>query len=255
MSYISNPNSIILAVTPANQDFATSEPLKMARQVDPEGTVIKKYRITGISRCMCMHVRFPFRMPHSGRVDKIGPDGSRDGRDGRADWSRGSREIGDHRSGEPISGGHQYKQGKAEIGHHSVHGLLRGLQKIDDALKDEQAFMQRKYPTLASRNGTPYLSKTLNRVSLIADIPCGSSGGGDDVIVDLQLLMHHIRECLPQLKMRVSVLTAQCQAMLSSYGEPVLDKNQTLLQMITRFASAYCDTIDGTSRNIETSEL
>jgi dynamin 1-like protein len=36
-SYITNPNSLILAVTPANQDFATSEPLKLARQVDKEG--------------------------------------------------------------------------------------------------------------------------------------------------------------------------------------------------------------------------
>ncbi|TMS38015.1 hypothetical protein L596_004831 [Steinernema carpocapsae] len=37
MQYIDNPNSIILAVTPANQDFATSEPLKIAREVDPDG--------------------------------------------------------------------------------------------------------------------------------------------------------------------------------------------------------------------------
>ncbi|PIO53051.1 hypothetical protein TELCIR_25632, partial [Teladorsagia circumcincta] len=37
VTYISNPSSIILAVTPANQDFATSEPIKMAREVDPEG--------------------------------------------------------------------------------------------------------------------------------------------------------------------------------------------------------------------------
>ncbi|CAJ0924711.1 unnamed protein product, partial [Mesorhabditis belari] len=37
MHYINNPNSIILAVTPANQDFATSEPMKMAKEVDPEG--------------------------------------------------------------------------------------------------------------------------------------------------------------------------------------------------------------------------
>lgn len=36
-SYISNPNSLILAVTPATQDFATSEPLKLARDVDHEG--------------------------------------------------------------------------------------------------------------------------------------------------------------------------------------------------------------------------
>lgn len=37
---------------------------------------------------------------------------------------------------------------------------------IAEALKDEAAFMQRKYPSLGSRNGTPYLAKTLNRVKL-----------------------------------------------------------------------------------------
>uniref|UniRef100_A0A183BJN7 Dynamin GTPase n=1 Tax=Globodera pallida TaxID=36090 RepID=A0A183BJN7_GLOPA len=37
LSYIANPNSVILAVTPANQDFATSEPLKLAREVDRDG--------------------------------------------------------------------------------------------------------------------------------------------------------------------------------------------------------------------------
>ncbi|KAI9245681.1 dynamin-A [Phascolomyces articulosus] len=37
MDYISNPNSIILAVSPANMDVANSDSLKLARQVDPEG--------------------------------------------------------------------------------------------------------------------------------------------------------------------------------------------------------------------------
>lgn len=37
VKYIANPNSIILAVTPANTDFATSEALKLARDVDPDG--------------------------------------------------------------------------------------------------------------------------------------------------------------------------------------------------------------------------
>lgn len=35
--FISNPNSIILAVTAANTDMATSEALKVAREVDPDG--------------------------------------------------------------------------------------------------------------------------------------------------------------------------------------------------------------------------
>ena len=35
--YISNPNSIILAITAANTDMATSEAIKLARDVDPDG--------------------------------------------------------------------------------------------------------------------------------------------------------------------------------------------------------------------------
>jgi Dynamin central region len=60
-----------------------------------------------------------------------------------------------------------------------AHRLSRieNFQSVEDALKDEATFLQRKYPTLANRNGTPYLAKTLNR-----------------------LLMHHIRDCLPDLK-------------------------------------------------------
>jgi dynamin 1-like protein len=67
--------------------------------------------------------------------------------------------------------------------------------------------------------------------------------------------MHHIRDCLPELKTRVNVMASQFQSLLNSYGEDVTDKSQTLLQIITKFASAYCSTIEGTSRNIETTEL
>ena len=34
-------------------------------------------------------------------------------------------------------------------------------------MKDEASFLQKKYPSIASRNGTPYLAKTLNRVSKV----------------------------------------------------------------------------------------
>lgn len=65
---------------------------------------------------------------------------------------------------------------------------------ITDSIKDEAAYLQRKYPTLATRNGTPYLAKTLNR-----------------------LLMHHIRDCLPDLKVgyRKSNIQVQCTHTLS----------------------------------------
>ncbi|CAG9839139.1 unnamed protein product [Diabrotica balteata] len=105
-------------------------------------------------------------------------------------------------------------------------------KSIKDSLKDEATYLQSKYPTLAGRNGTPYLAKTLNR-----------------------LLMHHIRDCLPDLKTRVNLMMSQYQSLLSSYGEDISDKSKTLLQIITKFASAYCSTIEGTARNIETTEL
>lgn len=37
LRYISNPNSIVLAVTAANTDLATSEALKLAKEVDQDG--------------------------------------------------------------------------------------------------------------------------------------------------------------------------------------------------------------------------
>ena len=37
LNYITNPNSIILAVSAANADIATSESIKIAKEVDPDG--------------------------------------------------------------------------------------------------------------------------------------------------------------------------------------------------------------------------
>lgn len=36
-SYVAKPNCIILAISPANQDIATSDAIKLAREVDPSG--------------------------------------------------------------------------------------------------------------------------------------------------------------------------------------------------------------------------
>ncbi|XP_039745832.1 dynamin-1-like protein isoform X4 [Pararge aegeria] len=190
IKYIANPNSIILAVTAANTDMATSEAIKMAKEVDPDGrrtlAVVTKLDLmdagTDAIDILCGRV-IPVKLGIIGVVN------------------RSQQDIIDRKT-------------------------------ITDALKDEATYLQRKYPTIASRNGTPYLAKTLNR-----------------------LLMHHIRDCLPELKVRVNVMISQFQSLLNSYGEDVSDKSQTLLQIITKFASAYCSTIEGTARNIETTEL
>uniref|UniRef100_A0A8C8CXG4 Dynamin-1-like protein n=1 Tax=Oncorhynchus tshawytscha TaxID=74940 RepID=A0A8C8CXG4_ONCTS len=109
---------------------------------------------------------------------------------------------------------------------------INNKKSESDAIRDEHAFLQKKYPSLANRNGTKYLARTLNR-----------------------LLMHHIRDCLPELKTHINVLAAQYQSLLSSYGQPVEDQHATLLQLITKFAAEYCHTIEGTAKFIETAEL
>ncbi|XP_059916420.1 dynamin-1-like protein isoform X1 [Gadus macrocephalus] len=190
LKYISNPNSIILAVTAANTDMATSEALKVARDVDPEGrrtlAVVTKLDLMDAgtdAMDVLMGRVIPVRLGLIGVVNRSQLD-------------------------------------------------INNKKLVADAIRDEYAFLQKKYPSLANRNGTKYLAKTLNR-----------------------LLMHHIRDCLPELKTRINVLAAQYQSMLSGYGEPVDDKSSTLLQLITKFAAEYCHTIEGTAKYIETTEL
>ncbi|KAM6895423.1 dynamin-1-like protein isoform 1-T1 [Xenentodon cancila] len=190
VKHISNPNSIILAVTAANTDMATSEALKVAREVDPDG----RRTLAVVTKLDLMDAGTDAMDVLMGRVIpvKLGIIGV---------VNRSQLDINNKKS-------------------------------VADAIRDEHAFLQKKYPSLANRNGTKYLARTLNR-----------------------LLMHHIRDCLPELKTRINVLAAQYQSLLSSYGEPVEDQSATLLQLITKFATEYCNTIEGTAKYIETAEL
>lgn len=105
-------------------------------------------------------------------------------------------------------------------------------KSIDDAITDEALFLQRKYPALASKNGTAFLRKTLNK-----------------------LLIRHITDCLPHLKKRINRMMSHYQSLVHSFGDIITDQSQTLLQFITKFTSLYCCTIEGTARDIETTEL
>lgn len=40
---------------------------------------------------------------------------------------------------------------------------INNRKSVADSIRDEHAFLQKKYPSLANRNGTKYLAKTLNR--------------------------------------------------------------------------------------------
>ena len=41
------------------------------------------------------------------------------------------------------------------------------FKPIEEALKNEATFLQKHYPSIASRNGTQYLARTLNRVFIL----------------------------------------------------------------------------------------
>ena len=47
--------------------------------------------------------------------------------------------------------------------------------------------------------------------------------------------MHHIRDCLPELKTRVNVMAAQFQQLLNSFGDEVEDK----VMNVTMFSEIY----------------
>lgn len=49
LKHISNPNCIILAVTAANTDMATSEALKVAREVDPDGDNSRLFTVNRVN--------------------------------------------------------------------------------------------------------------------------------------------------------------------------------------------------------------
>uniref|UniRef100_A0A672ZQ11 Dynamin-1-like protein n=1 Tax=Sphaeramia orbicularis TaxID=375764 RepID=A0A672ZQ11_9TELE len=172
LKHISNPNCIILAVTAANTDMATSEALKVAREVDPDGR--------------------------------------------------------------------------------RTLAVVTKLDLMDAGTDAMDVLMGRVIPVKLGLIGVVNRKQSVTLQSIFKHIMCITFCL---LSHNVRLLMHHIRDCLPELKTRINVLAAQYQSLLSSYGEPVEDQSATLLQLITKFATEYCNTIEGTAKYIETAEL
>ena len=168
LEYISNPNCIVLAVHAANTDLATSEALKLAREVDPNG-----------NRTLAVCTKLDL-MDH-------GTDAT------------------DLLMGKIIP----VKLGIIGVVNRSQQDITKN-KSIEDALHDEQLFLRKFYPSLAGKNGTPYLARTLNK-----------------------LLMQHIRDTLPVLRHDISSKLSIYESQLQSLGEPVKSKGSALLQVLT----------------------
>jgi dynamin 1-like protein len=71
--------------------------------------------------------------------------------------------------------------------------------------------------------------------------------------------MNHIRDCLPELKVKLSKMLTETQTELNSYGDSILDGQNSrgglLLDVITKFSTDYKSTIEGTSGNYTIHEL
>ncbi|TVY32287.1 Dynamin-related protein [Lachnellula subtilissima] len=194
--YIAKPNSIILAVSPANVDIVNSEALKLARHVDPLGR-----RTIGV-------------------LTKI--------------------DLMDHGTNAlDILSGRVYplKLGFIGVVNRSQQDI-QGNKSLAEALKSEADFFKHHpaYRNMANRCGTQFLAKSLN-----------------------QTLMAHIRERLPDIKARLNTLMGQTQQELASYGDMHFSgkehRGSLVLQLMTRFASSFISSIDGTSTEISTKEL
>ncbi|KAL9005726.1 MAG: hypothetical protein Q9188_001483 [Gyalolechia gomerana] len=194
--YIAKPNSIILAVSPANVDIVNSEALKLARHVDPMGR-----RTIGV-------------------LTKI--------------------DLMDHGTNAlDILSGRVYplKLGFIGVVNRSQQDI-QGNKSLAEALKSEADFFRHHpaYRNMANRCGTQFLAKTLNVT-----------------------LMSHIRDRLPDIKARLNTLMGQTQQELASYGNKQFSgkehRGSLILQLMTRFASSFISSIDGTSMEISTKEL
>jgi dynamin 1-like protein len=194
--YIAKPNSIILAVSPANVDIVNSEALKLARHVDPMGRrtigVLTKLDLMdhGTNALDILSGRvYPLKLGFIGVVNRSQQD-------------------------------------------------IQTNKPMSDALKSEADFFKHHpaYRNIAIRCGTQYLAKTLN-----------------------QTLMAHIRDRLPDIKARLNTLMGQTQQELASYGSKQFSgrehRGSLILQLMTRFATSFTSSIDGTSSDISTKEL
>ncbi|KXS20991.1 hypothetical protein M427DRAFT_119507 [Gonapodya prolifera JEL478] len=111
-------------------------------------------------------------------------------------------------------------------------------KNIQRALDDERSFFENHpaYKSKAQYCGTPFLARKLNMI-----------------------LMHHIRNTLPEIKAKISSGLQKYQMELAQLGDPLGDGNATqanlVLSVITEFCNEFRTVIDGTSQDLSSNEL
>jgi dynamin 1-like protein len=117
---------------------------------------------------------------------------------------------------------------------------IKDAVTIRESLSSEAAFFENHpaYRTVASKMGIPFLSRMLN-----------------------EMLMRHIRDCLPDLKSKITTMLIELDTELQHLGRPFAaqdrnGKGEQLLHLISTFATNFNDAIEGRARGtIEVNEL
>lgn len=106
---------------------------------------------------------------------------------------------------------------------------------IRDALQDEKKFFENhaSYSSKAHYCGTPYLAKKLNSI-----------------------LLHHIRQTLPDIKAKIEATLKKYQNELFNLGPESMDSpSSVVLSMITDFSNEYAGILDGEAKELSSQEL
>jgi replication fork clamp-binding protein CrfC len=109
-------------------------------------------------------------------------------------------------------------------------------KSIHAALENERQFFENhpSYKAKAQFCGTPYLARKLNNI-----------------------LMHHIRATLPDIKQRISAQLLKANQELLTLGGPMGDGNSqsVVLSVITEFTNEFRTVIDGNTNDLSLNEL
>lgn len=179
-SFVQNPNSIILAVSPGNVDLANSEALKIARQVDPES----RRTVAVITKADLMERTTENRLVLEGKSIPV--------------------KLG-------IIGVINRSQAKIDQ-----------EQPIDKCLEEEELFFKSHYQYISGEMGTPYLTKRLCKI-----------------------LLENVKECLPELIIRITEQKVLQQNIIDSLGTKVDDPFEMLIQLLYKFCQTFDSNIDG----------
>ena len=112
-------------------------------------------------------------------------------------------------------------------------------KSIKEGLRKEMEFFKSHpaYRSLQHRCGTTTLAKMLNSI-----------------------LMHHIRDCLPEIKNRITGMMADIQQELDALGTPTGDISRatlggSLLGLLSKFAASFGNAVDGKGSSADGVEM